>query len=81
MNLMSTTPRVELLLHPHEVLSLDGSQQQMAIKCRNGVIWVTSSGEYHDHVLQAGTRYVPNTKGTVVIEAIAEAHVDIEENK
>ena len=53
----------------------------MAIECRNGVIWVTCSGEYQDHVLQAGRRYVPKNKGTIVIEAIAEAQVDIEESK
>ena len=81
MNLTSTTPRVELLLHPHEVLSLDSRQHPMAIECKNGVIWVTCSGEYEDHVLQAGSRYVLKTNSAVVIQAIAEAHVDIEENK
>jgi DUF2917 family protein len=81
MNVTSTTSRVELLLHPHEVLSLDSNQHPMAIECRNGVIWVTCSGEYQDHVLQAGRRYVPKNKGTLVIEAIADAQVDIEENQ
>lgn len=81
MNLTSTTPKVELLLHPREVLSLDSRQHPMAIECRNGVIWVTCSGEYEDHVLQAGKRYVLKTKGSVVIQAIGEAHVDILENR
>jgi len=77
---MSKTPRIELLLHPREVLNLDNSQR-MAIECKNGVIWVTCAGEHQDHILQAGRRYVPRTKGTIVIEAIDEARVDIEENK
>jgi hypothetical protein len=81
MNLTSTTPKVELLLHPREVLSLDSRQHPMAIECRNGVIWVTCSGEYEDHVLPAGTRYVLKTKGSVVIQAFGEAHVDIVENR
>jgi len=81
MNLMSKTPRIELLLQPHEVLNLDNSQHRMAIECKNGVIWVTCSGEHQDHILHAGRRYVPKTKGTIVIEAINEACVDIEENK
>lgn len=81
MNLMSKTPKIELLLHPREVLNLDNRQQQMAIECKNGVIWVTCAGEQQDYVLRAGRRYVPKTKGTVVIEAIEEARVDIEENK
>ncbi len=81
MNLMSQTPKIELLLQPREVLNLDNRQQQMAIECRNGVIWVTCAGEQQDYVLRAGRRYVPKTKGMVVIEAIDEARVDIEENK
>lgn len=81
MNLMSKTPKIELLLHPREVLNLDNRQQQMAIECKNGVIWVTCAGEQQDYVLRAGRRYVPKTKGIVVIEAIDEARVDIEENK
>jgi hypothetical protein len=78
---MSKTPRIELLLQPREVLNLDNSQNRMAIECKNGVIWVTCAGESRDHILQAGRRYVPKTKGPIVIEAIdAEARVDIEEN-
>lgn len=80
MNLTSKNPRIELLLRQREVLNLDNSQHHTAIECKNGVIWVTSPGEYQDHILHAGRRYVPKTKGTVVIEAIAEARVDIEEN-
>ncbi len=79
MNLMSTAPRIELVLHPREVLNLD-NQQHMAIECKNGVVWVTCTGEAGDHILQAGRRYVPKAKGPVVIEAIDEARVDIEEN-
>ena len=80
MNLMSRTPRIELLLQPREVLSLDNSQHRMAIECKNGVIWVTCAGEHRDHILHAGKSYIPQTKGSVVIEAIDEACVDIAEN-
>ncbi len=80
MNLMSKTPRIELLLHPREVLNLD-NQERMAIECKNGVVWVTCTGEAGDHILQAGRRYVPKARGTIVIEAIDESRVDIEENK
>jgi hypothetical protein len=31
-------------------------------------------------VLRPGRRYVPKTKGSIVIEAIGEACIDIEEN-
>ena len=80
MNLTSKSPRVEVLLRPHQVLHLDNHQPHMAIECKNGVIWVTCTGENQDYVLRAGRRYVPRSKGPIVIEAIDESHVEIEEN-
>ena len=79
MNLTSKTPRIEVVLHPHQVLNLDNTRHPMAIECRDGVIWVTCAGESQDYMLRAGKRYVPKSKGEVVIEAIDEACVDIEE--
>ncbi len=79
MNLTSKTPRIELLLHPRQVLNLDETQHQMAIECKSGVLWVTHSGESQDYMLRAGRRYISKTKGQIVIEAIDEACLDIEE--
>jgi hypothetical protein len=79
MNLTSRTPKVEVVLHPHEVLTLNESHSGMAIECKEGIIWVTCTGEHQDYMLRAGKRYVPKSKGDVVIEAIADACVDIEE--
>jgi hypothetical protein len=81
MNLTSRTPRIELLLHPHQVLNLDNTRNRVAIECKNGVIWVTCAGEEQDYILRAGRRYVPKTKGMLVVEAIDEACVDIEGNQ
>ncbi len=80
MNLVSKTPRIELLLQPREVINLD-NQERMAIECKNGVIWATCTGEARDHILQAGRRYVPKTRGQVVIQAIDAACVDIAEDQ
>jgi hypothetical protein len=79
MNLTSKTPRIELLLHPHQLLNLDDTQHRMAIECKSGVLWVTHSGENQDFVLDAGRRYISKTRGKIVIEAINEACLDIEE--
>ena len=81
MNLMSKTPRIELLLQPHELLHLDNRHQPVVVACKNGVVWVTCEGELRDQILRAGRRYSPKTKGNIVIEAIGEACVDIEENR
>jgi len=81
MNLSSQTPRIELLLRSRELLNLDNRQNRMAIQCKNGVVWVTCAGEQKDHILRAGKRYVPATKGAILIEAIGESRVDIEESR
>jgi hypothetical protein len=81
MNLTSQTPRIELLLHSHELVNLDNNHSRMAIECKNGVVWVTCAGEHQDYILRPGRRYVPKTKGAIVIEAIDDARVDIEERR
>ena len=79
MNLMSKTPKIELLLQPHELLHLNNKKQSVAVTCKNGMLWVTCEGEMRDQILRAGKRYVPKTKGNIIIEAIGEARVGIEE--
>ncbi len=80
MTLTSTTPKMEVLLRPREVLSVDNQQHRMAIECKNGVIWVTRAGGHKDHILNAGERYIPTAKGSIVIQSIGEARVNIVEN-
>lgn len=82
MNLMSKTPKIELLLKPQEMLSLDNGKQPVAVACKNGMVWVTVEGELTDHILPAGERYTPKTRGSIVIQALdEEACVDIEEKR
>jgi hypothetical protein len=79
MNIVSQTPKVELVLKRHQLLSLSEAQPKMAIECKDGVIWVTAEGEHQDYILSAGRKYAPKAKGNVVIEAMNDARVDIEE--
>lgn len=79
MTLTSKAPKIELILQPRQVLSLREAEQ-MAIECKSGVLWVTHSGEIHDYVLEAGNRYIPSTKGSIVIQALGKACLGIEEN-
>jgi hypothetical protein len=80
MNLTSKTPKIELLLHAQEVLHLSNRKQPFAVSCKNGMIWLTCEGETRDQILGPGKRYIPKTKGIIVIEAIGVACVVIEEN-
>lgn len=81
MNLTSTTPKLELLLRPREVLSLDNRQRRLSIECNDGMVWVTRAGGHGDHILNAGSRYVPGASGSIVIEAIGESCVNIVETR
>jgi hypothetical protein len=80
MTLTSKAPKIELILQPRQILSLREAEQRMAIECKSGVLWVTHSGETQDYVLEAGKRYIPNSKGNIVIQALGEACLGIEEN-
>jgi hypothetical protein len=79
MNLNSTTPKLELHLHSRQLLTLENTQHHMAIECKEGVVWVTCAGDRQDYMLRSGRRFEPKTNGELVIEAIDEARVDIEE--
>lgn len=79
MNIRSQTHKVEVLLKKHQLLTLNEVQPRMAIECKQGVIWVTHTGERQDYMLRAGKHYMPKGQGTLVIEAVDDACVDIEE--
>ena len=79
MNIVTKTSNIELLMKQRQLLKLDEAQPQMAIECKQGVIWVTSSGDYRDHMLLAGQYYMPVKNSQVVIEALNDARVDIAE--
>ncbi len=79
MNLITRTPRIELLLQRHQLLSLEHAQPHMAIECKQGVLWVTASGDNRDHMLYAGQRFAPHTQSKIVIEAMKDASLDIED--
>lgn len=75
----SQTHKIELLLKSKQLLSLQEAQPGMAIECKQGVLWVTSTGDYTDHMLTAGESFQPKQAGEVVIEAIDDACLDIAE--
>ncbi len=79
MNIRSQTHKIQVILKKHQLLTLNEVQPRMAIECKEGVIWVTHAGEAQDYTLRPGRHYFPKGKGTLVIEAIDDACVDIEE--
>jgi hypothetical protein len=79
MNIRSQSHKIELLLKKHQLVTFDATQPRMAIECKEGVIWVTHTGERQDYMLRAGHNYTPHGNGSLIIEAIDDARVDVEE--
>ncbi len=79
MNIRPHPHKIEFLLKKHQLVTLDETQPRMAIECKEGVIWVTHNGEHQDYMLRPGRHYIPKGKGSLVIEAVEDARVDIEE--
>jgi len=80
MNIRTQSRKLQLLLKKNRLLTLNEAQPKMAIECKEGVIWVTRAGDPQDYVLHAGRHYIPTGKGRLIIEAIDDARVDIEES-
>jgi hypothetical protein len=78
-NIVSPTNKVKVILKQHQLLMLRGAQPRMAIACKDGILWITNSNDDRDRILPAGRSFSPQRKGNVVIEALRDASVDIEE--
>ena len=79
MNLISSQTKIEMLLERGQLLSLKSAGPHLTLKSNKGTLWVTASGDHEDYVLYAGQCFEPRHGGKVVIEALKDAIVDIEE--
>jgi hypothetical protein len=65
--------QIEMHLQPHETIQLRDARQGMAIECKQGIVWVTRTGDSHDTILTPGESYLPEKGGKIVIEAMRDA--------
>ena len=79
MNIATPSKKVRLVLKKHQLFSLRDARPRVAINCRDGVLWITNSNDNRDHILIASDKFSPQRKGNVLIEALRDASVDIEE--
>ena len=80
MNIVPQSNKVQLVLKRHQLISLRGAKPRLAVNCSHGVVWITNSNDPYDHIVGAGRRFTPKRKGNVLIEAMRDATVDIEES-
>ncbi len=79
MNIVSQSNKMRVVLKRHQLLHVRGAKPRMTVNCNHGVLWITNSGDPYDHIVGSGRRFSPKRKGNVLIEAMRDAYVDIEE--
>jgi hypothetical protein len=77
MGRLISTPDSEFSLLPRQVLTLRGDQQGVKIHCLQGPIWVTQAGDCDDYFLKAGETFSVWRPGTVVIQGMKPARLQI----
>ncbi len=68
----------ELVLTKGEVWRALGSDGWQAVRCLEGILWLTQTGDGKDYILRAGDAFLVTGPGKVVVEAIAAARVQVE---
>lgn len=79
MNTRTRTNKVRMTLKRHQLLTLRGTKPEVAIKCRDGVLWITNSNDNRDHIIIASEKFSPRRKGIVLVQAMRDSRIDIEE--
>lgn len=40
------------------------------IYCLEGMLWITQDGDFTDHIIESGEKFIVNRKGNVVLQAL-----------
>ena len=60
-------------LRRDEGMRIDGNSAGRVIACREGILWVTQTGNPGDHLLRAGEAFSSNRPGRIVIGALEDS--------
>jgi Protein of unknown function (DUF2917) len=80
MNIATPSNKIQLVLREHQIVSLRGAKPRVSVDCKKGVLWITNSTDPRDHIVGARQHFSPQRQGNVLIEAMRDASVDIEES-
>ncbi len=64
-------------LRKGELWRLENDLRGLSIACLEGILWITQEGDPRDYVLEPGQRFVIARRGSVVIEACADARLRV----
>ncbi len=68
---------MQLALGKGDLWLAAGNYCWRAIVCLQGIIWVTQERDLRDHVLAAGEMFLISQPGKVVVQALADARMQI----
>lgn len=69
-----------ITLPENELLRIDGTHRHLSLHCLAGTIWVTD-GSRRDYLLEAGRTFTMTGPGTLVVEALGRAEVQLLEGE
>ncbi len=79
LSILQQHKHIDLLLHKGEMVTLRNAQTNLEIACKQGALWITRTGDAKDYVLSQGDHFSSDHTGKVVIEAVDEACVGLED--
>jgi len=56
-----------------ELIRLDGDDTGRIVSCRNGVLWLTQTGNPGDHLIRAGEAFAIDRPGVVLVSALEDS--------
>jgi hypothetical protein len=74
-------PVASLKLNQRRVHRIVGSRPGTKVSCEMGVLWVTQTGDRRDYILLPGDQFTVSKHGSVLIEAMQEASLQIGAHK
>lgn len=64
-------------LRENAILALNAEKLPPALRCVQGLIWITQEGDTRDRVLHVGQVWYPAIRGKVVVTAMSDARVEM----
>lgn len=64
-------------LHKNAGVSVQAGSPGGVIRCEEGIIWLTQTGDPVDYFLHSREEFVINRKGTVIVEARRDACISL----
>ena len=72
---------MEICLEDGAVLGIDTGQEQFALKCLDGLLWITREGDSRDYFLRSNERMTFARRESVVIEAWGVTRLFLDRNQ